>query len=167
MADNTSEIGIGSKWITVPALDVGGKKIVVRGRWIKRALVWDEEWLETEVEDPEACVRLLKEQDLEELRADFFTFSQKLPATVPKYSYPMERDSVAAIRLTSFKQWWEKLPQESRKNVRRARKTGVTVIVRQLKDDLIRGLVELNNECAVRQGRRFVHFGKTFDQVRK
>src|SRR5438046_10077736 len=79
----------------------------------------------------------------------------------------MERDSVAAIRLTSFKQWWEKLPQESRKNVRRARKRGVTVIVRQLKDDLIRGLVELNNECAVRQGRRFVHFGKTFDQVRK
>src|SRR5882762_4814274 len=167
MTHNIIEISIRGKWIRVPALDVDEKKIVIRGGWIKKAVIWDEEWLESEVKDPELCTRILKEHESDGLHADIFTFTQKLPATVPKYSYPMEWDSVAAIRLTNFKEWWEKLPQESRKNVRRSQKRGVIVKVRKLEDDLIGGLVELNNETPVRQGRRFVHYGKTFDQVRK
>ena len=39
--------------------------------------------------------------------------------------------------------------------------------VKDFNDDLIRGIVEVNNDSPVRQGRRFPHYGKTFDQVKK
>src|SRR5205807_2208678 len=111
------EISVKGRWITVPGLEVNGKTLVVRGGPIKMAVVHDEEWLETEVADPELYVKQLKKQRSSGLRADVFTFAQKLPATLPKYGYATEWDSVAAIRLTTFKDWWEKLPQETRKNV--------------------------------------------------
>ena len=167
MTNNSLEISVKGRWVRVPALDFGGKTIVVKGRWIKLAVIHDEAWLETELEDPELCVRQLKEQGLHGLRADLFAFSQKLPATFPKYKYHLEWDSLAVARTTSFKEWWEKLPQETRKNVRRSQKRGVVVTAREFDDDLIREIVELNNDSPVRQGRRNAQYGKTFDQVKR
>ena len=164
---HTIEVSVKGKWIRVPALAVNGKTIIVRGRWIKKAVVEAEEWLETEVEDPELCVRELRNQKSGALHADIFTFTQKLPATSPKYRYPMEWHSVAAIRLSTFKEWWDSLPQETRKNVRRSQKRNVVVVIKNLDDDLIRGIVEVNNDSPVRQKVPFAHYGKTFDQVKK
>jgi hypothetical protein len=167
MADNSIEVSVRGKWVRVPALEVGGHKIIVNGRWIRVASVHDEPWLEGELEDPDACVTRLKERPLPGLRADIFTFGQKIPATTPKYTYPLEWDSLAVARTSSFKDWWERLPQETRKNVRRAQKRGVVLEVKEFGDDVIRGLVELNNDSPMRQGRPNRHHGKTFDQVRK
>ncbi len=164
---NTVEISVKGKWIRVPAVSVEGKNIIVRGKWVRKGVVEAEEWLETEVEDPELCVRRLKEQKSPALRADIFTFVQKLPATSPKYGYPMEWHSIAAVRITTFKEWWDKLPQETRKNVRRAQKRNVVVAVKSLDDELVRGIVEVNNDSPVRQKVRFAHYGKTFEQVMK
>ena len=164
---NNIEISVRGSWVTVPAISVEGKNIIVSGKWVKKGIVAAEEWLETEVEDPESCIRKLKEQQSHALRADIFTFAQKLPGSSPQYEYPMEWDSVAAIHITSFKDWWEKLPQESRKNVRRSQKRGVVVMVRDLDDALIKGIIGVNNDSPVRQGRPYVHYGKTFDQVKK
>ncbi len=161
------EISVKGKWLTVPALNVSGKNLIVRGSWLKTAIVDAEEWLDTELEDPDLCIRKLKESRSHGLYADIFTFTQKLPATLPKYSYPLEWESVAVVRTTSFKDWWEKLPQETRKNVRRAQKRGVVIIVKELDADAIQGLVELNNDSPVRQNKTYYHFGKSADQVRK
>ncbi len=167
MTGNSNEIYIKGKWVKVPVLDVDGKTIAFRGTKLKTAVVRSEEWLETEVENPERCIAELKNQRPDGKRADIFTFMQKLPAIQPKYRYPMEWESVAAIRLTSFKTWWESLPQATRKNVRRAEKRGVVVAIKEFDDDLIQGLVELNNESPIRQGVRNVQYGKTHDQIRK
>jgi hypothetical protein len=164
---NSIEISVRGKWFRVPALSVGGKNIIVRGKWIRKGIVEAEEWLETEVEDPELCVRKLKEQQSPLLRADIFTFTQKLPATSPEYSYPMEWHSIAAVHVTTFKEWWDNLPQETRKNVRRSQKRNVVVEVKRLDDLLIRGIVEVNNDSPVRQKVPFVHYGKSFEQVKK
>ena len=161
------EVSVKGKWVRVPALQVSGKTIVVRGRWIKVATVQSEEWLETELEDPEACVRELREQESHGLRADILTFTQRLPATLPRYKYATEWESVAVARIASFKDWWEKLPQESRKNVRRSQKRGVVLTIKEFDDALAREIVEVNNDSPVRQGRRFTHYGKTCDQVKK
>ena len=32
---------------------------------------------------------------------------------------------------------------------------------------MVRGIVEINNESPLRQGRRFPHFGKSFEEVKK
>jgi hypothetical protein len=167
MADHSVEISIKGKWERVPALEVNGHTIVVRGRWMRLAVIDGEEWLESELGDPEACIERLRGQKSRELRADIFTFSQKLPATQPKYHYPMEWESVAATRVTSFTDWWERLPQEGRKNVRRSQKRGVVVSVKKLDDDLISDIVEVNNDFPIRQGVPFAHHGKTRDQVWK
>jgi hypothetical protein len=96
-----------------------------------------------------------------------FTFSQKLPNTQPRHDYPMEWDSIAAVRTDNFKRWWDALPQETRKNVRRAQKRGVVVETRTCTDGVIRGIVELNNDSPIRQGRPNRHYGKSFEEVKK
>jgi len=90
-----------------------------------------------------------------------------MPDTAPRYDYPMESDSVAAIHIRSFDEWWMRLPQETRKNARRALKRGCVLDIRALDDDLVAGIVELNNEAPVRQGRPFPHYGKCAEQVRR
>ena len=167
MTGSTIEISIKGQWVPVPALKVNEHSIVITGKWIKTAAVHDEIWLESEVDHPELCIEALKDTSSPGPRADIFTFTQKLPATVPRYSYPVEWDSVAAIRLSSFKDWWESLPQESRKNVRRSQKRGVSLRVREFDEGLIKGIVDVNNDSPLRQGRHYSHYKKSFHQVKK
>ena len=162
---NSIEVSSKGKWIRVPALQVYGKTLIVRGKGVKIASVHDEEWLETELENPDLCVKRLRERD--GFSADIFTFTQMLPATQPKYSYPVEWDSIAAVHLTSFKEWWEKLPQEARKNVRRSQKRGVTVRVREFDDELVREIMDVNADSPVRQGVENHHYGKSFEQTKR
>jgi hypothetical protein len=165
---NSIEISVRGKWILVPALEFEGKMIVMRGTWIKLAVVHDEELLDSELGNPEACAERLRQlRSTPGLRTDIFTFTQKLPDTTPRYDYPLELDSVAAVRTSSFKDWWEKLPQESRKNVRRSQKRGVTISIREFGDDLILGIVGINNDAPMKQGRPNDHYGKSLEQVRK
>jgi hypothetical protein len=161
------EINVKGKWTRVPALMAGRETIVVRGSLIKLAIIHDEEWLEQEIEDPARWVKILKERGLQGTRPDIFTFTQKLPGSEPKYNYPMEWSSVAAIRLSGFNDWWEKLPQEARKNVRRAQKRGVTVAVKTFDQNLIAHISRVNNDSPVRQGIRNAHYGKSLQEVTK
>ena len=166
MEDYTVRTSIGGKWFALPAIDVDGSTVVVKGKWLKVGFVHDEDLLRTELGNPERMISELKQQKSHARRADIFTFKQRLVDTTPRFSYPMEWESVAAVRTSSFDRWWEKLPQETRKNVRRAGKRGVVVDVKELDDFLIQGIVDLNNDSPVRQGRRFVHYGKGFDDVK-
>jgi hypothetical protein len=167
MSLHVAETTVKGRWVRVPALDHKGKSIIVTGTWLRLARLLDEEWLDTELDDPELCAKLLKSQRRGGLHADILTFSQKLPVTIPKYDYDTAWDSIAAVQTTSFRKWWEGLPRESRKNVRRAQKRGVEVFVKPLDDQLIHGITGVNNESPVRQGRPNRHYGKTFEEVRK
>ena len=160
-------VSIKGKWVKVPAFDINGKTVVVKGGWLKTASVHDEEWSDEEIGDPGIYIKALKENLEHGVRADIFTFTQKPPTTLPRYDYPTERESVAVLCFNSFKDWWEGLPQETRKNVRRAQKRGVSVRINKFDDEMVKGIVELNNESPVRQGRAFSHYGKSFDQVKK
>jgi hypothetical protein len=161
------EISVKGKWISVPALSVNGKNIIVKGSWVRQAIIEAEEWLETEVDNPELCIGALKAEPSHGLRADIFAFTQKLPATSPKYSYPFEWHSTAAVHITTFKHWWDKLPQETRKNVRRSQKRGVIVSVKRMDDELIKKIIQVNNDSPIRQRLPFSHYGKTFEQVKR
>lgn len=159
-----SEMG---QWITVPSLELLGKHIIVKGRCLKIALIHDEEWLDTELASPELYIERLKAAKAQGFSADIFTFAQKLPPAPPKFSYAVEMDSVAAIRLTSFDQWWEGLPQEARKNARRAQKRGVEVNVTPFGRELVEAISEVNNAAPMLQGVRNVHLGKSLVQIEK
>ena len=89
------EIRVRGRWITVPAVDVNGKKVFATGKWLRTAKVRGEEMMENELENPDAYIAKLTGDANDVLKADIFTFTQKLPATRPKYSYPIEWESVA------------------------------------------------------------------------
>ncbi len=161
------EVSVKGKWKTVPALRAGDNYILTKGKYLRVALIHDEEWLDSELAEPDFCLRLLREARNEYGTTDIFTFSHKVPQTVPRYSYPFELESIAAAPTSNFQRWWENLPQETRKNVRRAQKRGVLVSLRELDDDLIDGIVSVNNDSDMRQGLPNVHFGKSFEQVKK
>ena len=101
------------------------------------------------------------------VKADLFTFTQKPSSVVRKFDYHTELDSVAVLPTSSFSEWWNTLPQEGRKNTRRAQKRGVVVKVQELDDGLCRQLVDLNNDSPLRQGKPYTHFGKSLEQVKR
>jgi hypothetical protein len=164
--DGLAEIRIAGKTVCVPSREIWGRTVVVTGNWLRQAAIKDEDVVEGEiVEEPSVFLEELKRSSL---RADIFSFSQKIPDTTLKYSYPFEWDNWAAIPLSSFSDWWEKrLPQESRRNVRLAAKRGVVVRAVQFDDDLVRAIQAIYNETPIRQGRRFWHYGKDFETVKK
>ncbi len=158
------EIRTAGKTFYVPSAEICGRTVVVTGKWIWTAQVKDEEVVEgVTVVDPESFIAKLKES---ELKADVFTFAQRPPETTPKYDYHWDWDNWAAVRTTCFKDWWENLPQESRKNVRRAARRGVVVRIVPFDDNLANGVHRIYNETPVRGGRLFWHFGKDFETVR-
>jgi hypothetical protein len=161
-----AEIRISGKTLYVPSAEICGRTVIVTGKWIRTAQVKDEELVEgVPVEDPELFITKLKES---KLKADVFTFAQRPPEIAAKYDYHLEWDNWAAVPTTSFKDWWEnRLPQESRKNVRRAAKRGVVVRVVPFDDGLVKGIQGIYNETPVRQGKPFWHFGKDFDTVKR
>jgi len=159
------EIRIAGKTLYVPSTDICGRTVVVTGKWISTAQIKDEDVVEgVTVEAPDSFIIKLKESNL---KADVFTFAQRPTDVTPKFDYYSEWDNWAAMPTTCFKDWWENLPQESRKNVRRATKRGVVVKVTPFDDDLVKGVHRIYNGIRVRDGRPFWHFGQDIQSVRR
>jgi hypothetical protein len=160
-----TEIRVKGKGASVPSAQIDGRTILSTGKWLRIAAVQDEDLVEGEtVADPESFVSALKETGL---NADLFTFAQKLPHTSPKYAYHLEWENFAVMPITTFSDWWEKRVEPSvRRAVRKAAKSGVTVKQAEFDDALVEGIVKINNETPIRQGRPFWHFQKSFEAVK-
>src|SRR5260370_23193993 len=130
---------------------VNGKKVFAEGRWLRMAMVRSYEMMVNELENPELYIKKLREDGTRDIKADIFTFTQKIPATTPKYPYPMECESVAAIHLVTFTEWWESLPQETRKNGSRSQKRVVVISVKDFDLHLIEGIREGEHGSLLRQ----------------
>ena len=159
------EIHVKGKPVRVPAAQIDGRTVLATGKWLEIATVQDEELTETEsVADPESFLSQLKESGL---NADIFTFSQKLWDTTAKYNYPLEWDNWAVIPITTYADWEKRAESSVRRAVRRAAKLGVVVKVAEFDDAFVKGIVNINNETPVRQGRNFWHFQKSFEAVKQ
>lgn len=146
----------------VKAIWVDNKEIIVTGRYIKTAKLTDE-WYD-EVENPKSLIKELRGNNI---KADIFTFWQRLPETEPKYSYYMEYNDLSAIPIESFDHWFKKqINSGARKAVRRAERKGVIVKVVEFNDILVKGITDIFNETPIRQGRPYVHYGKDFETVK-
>ena len=164
MKGETTEVSWKGKWVRVPSVTVEGVTLLLHGGWLKTARVKDELWLGGDVVgDPEAIIAGLKTRRA----ADLFVFGQKTPGTAPRYPYAIEWGNVAAVRTESFDAWWGGLPRQSKQNIKRAEREGVVVSRRELDDEFIEGIVRINNESPVRQGRHFWHYGKDFAAVKR
>lgn len=117
------------------------------------------------VDDPESLAQELRKRDHP---ADLLIFGQRLPDTSPKYSYYMEWDEIAALRITTYDNWFSKqIIKENRKNIAKAEKKGIRVAEASYDDDFVAGIVDIYNESPIRQGKRFQHYQKDPETVRK
>ena len=57
------------------------------------------------LDDPEAACKEIRDSGV---RMDLFTFLQRLRDRHKKYTYPMERDNLAALPVSTFDHWWTK-----------------------------------------------------------
>ncbi len=165
-AVHSVEVRTKGRWVTIPGIEVNGDILITTGKRLKIAKIRGEEMREREIDTPEPYISALK-NDRELLKADIFTFAQQLPVTQPRYSYPMEWESVAAIPVVKFKDWWEGLPQETRKNVRRSQKRGVVLTVRELDETVAEGIRAVNDDSPLRQGMKNAYYGLTIEETWK
>ena len=59
------------------------------------------------------------------------------------------------------------MASDRRKDIKRAEKQGILVKTVEFNDELVKGIVEINNDIPLRQGKRFKHYGKDFDTVKR
>jgi hypothetical protein len=158
MALKQIEIRVKGKNTMVPAAEIEGRNVITKGGWVKTASIHDEQVMVGElVKDPKSFVAQLKKSGL---KADVLTFFQRPPNVKPQFAYHFEWDNYAAVTVTSFEAWWDKLPQEARKNTRRAAKRGVVVKPAVFDEAFALGVQKMCNETPVRQGRPFWHYNK-------
>lgn len=144
-------------------MQICGKEALIEGKLIRIARL-DAEGYQF-LEDPEAALGVLQNSGT---RIDLFTFIQKLSDSSPKYSHPMEWDNMAAVRVSTFDEWMKhQIDFKVRNKVRKAAKSGVVVREVPFDDALVRGICAIYNESPVRQGKRFWHYGKDIEAVRR
>ncbi len=137
----------------------------VEGKWLRIARIRDEIWLPGAATlNPDSLLSAFRQSPL---KADLFTFAQALPETKPKFDLYHDWDSLAVAPPQKFKEWWESLPQESRKNFRRSQRRGVTVRLVDFNDEFVRGIKEIYDETPIRQGRKFWHYKKDLESVKR
>ena len=97
-----------------------------------------------------------------------FPSARRLPNTEPLFPYPYESESIAAIQLQTYDHWWAKqIEGTTRNQIRKSQKLGVEVRECAYDDDFVRGMTSVFNETPIRQGRRFWHYGKDFETVKR
>jgi hypothetical protein len=148
-------------------MTINGKKIVIEGNVLRMAKLdpwFQQEWFE-DLENPEMLIDALQKT---KRCPDILTFWQRLPETEPKYSYPMELDSIAALPIKSYSSWWEnQIERKARNKIRKAQKNGVIVKPATFDDRFVRGITSIFNETPIRQGRHYLHYGKDFETVKR
>jgi hypothetical protein len=161
----TEQAKFRGKTVMVPAVTVCDRRVISAGRWPRIAKILDEEWLEGElVANPDAFVDEVRRSGL---RADILTFPARPGSDVRLRGARSETDNVAVICTREFEAWWTALPQEARKNTRRAAKKGIVIRPATLDDRFVQGIKAIYDETPVRQGRSFWHYGKDIETIRR
>jgi hypothetical protein len=139
-----------------------GKEVSVHGKLIRIARIAEG------YESLEDAGALLAELRRSKERIDIFTFIQRLSETTPRFDFPMEWDNLAAVRVSTFDQWFSRqINRKTRNMIRKAEKSGVTVRAVPFDDELVAGIKGINDETPVRQGRPFWHYQADLEAVRR
>ena len=157
------EIRIKGETLLADAIRIDNKIITVTGNLLKVARIKDE-WYGETVDDPAAISRSIQASGL---NADIFTFVQRMPDIEPRHPYPNEPVHLAVLSIPSYRKWWdEQISKDVRKKIRKAERAGVVCRRIELDEDVVRGITQIYNECPVRQGKPFWHYGKSFETIR-
>ena len=123
----------------------------------------EDEWFD-DVTDAPRVVAALRDSGV---KADLFTFWQRIPHHAQAHAYATEQEGWAVLAVSTYDHWWNhQIKSRVRSQIRKAQKEGRVVKEVPFDDEFVRGMTEIFNESPVRQGRRFWHYGKDFDTVK-
>jgi hypothetical protein len=146
-------------------VEISGQTLTLSRRGPISLLDLEDVWYE-DLKDPQAVINALRNKP--GFRPDIFTFWQRLPETEPKYPFYMEPESIAVLRVDGYDYWFNKqIKSAARNKLRKSEKAGVEVRETTFDDDFVSGMVKIFNETPIRQGRKFWHYGKDFETVKK
>jgi hypothetical protein len=155
---------IQGKSAQVQCVEIGGQIFAV-AKGLFTLVSLEDEWYE-DVRDPESVINTLKAGN--EFKPDIFTFWQRLPNVEPRYQYRTEWESIAALPVHSYDHWFNKqISSRLRSQLRKAAKAGLDIRQVAFDDEFVRGMRDIFNEVPVRQGRRFWHYGKDFETIKR
>jgi hypothetical protein len=144
-------------------MQVEGMEVRMRGHLVRIAYLDGEGY--QFLCDPEKVPQVIRSFGK---RVDLFTFIPKISDSTPRFNYPMEWDNMAAIPVTTYDHWLTKqIDFKVRNKIKKASKSGVVVREVPLNDYLLRGIHTIYNETPFRQGRRFLHYGKNIETLRR
>jgi hypothetical protein len=156
-------ISSGKKQTKAPSILIDSKELAVSGRVLKIARI-AEEWYE-DVDDPQGLVNEIRNR---KVKADIFTFWQRLPDTVPKFPYYMEWEYIAVLQVASFDHWWKnQIKSQTRRLIKNAKKQGIVIREAEFDEKFVGGMTQIFNETRIRQGKPFWHYGKDFETVKR
>jgi hypothetical protein len=144
-------------------ITVAGKQVRVKGKLLRMASLEADKY--HFLEDPEGFLAALRDCGA---RVDLFSFIERLPHTTKRFAYPMRWDNFAGLPVSTFDHWWnEQIGFKARNKAKQAQKKGITIREVPFDHELVKGIWEIYNECPIRQGRRFPHYGKDIETVYK
>jgi hypothetical protein len=142
---------------------IDGKQVSMSGSWLKTARLNDE-W-HHDINDPVSFMEGLSKSGLQ---VDLFSFWQRPPNTEPQFPYYYEWDPLAILPVSTYEHWFKtQINMQVRNKVSKAEKKGVVVRKAEFDDEFIRGMVAIFNESPIRQGKKFWHYGKDFETVKR
>jgi len=155
---------IDGRALSIRCIEINGQIYYSLPRQLVSIARLEEEWFE-DVADPGFIISALANS---QGKPDIFTFWQRPPDTEPKYHYYIEWESLAVLPVSTYDHWWNKQVKGTTRNmVRKAEKAGLEVRQATFDDDFVRGMTEIFNETPVRQGRRFWHYGKDCETIKR
>jgi hypothetical protein len=146
-------------------LRISGRDIRVDGRLVRVARIEGDKYCFLDEHEPASIMQELRKCGT---RVDLFTFVQRVTDTTPKHPYPWEWDNFAALPISTFDHWWTKqIGFKGRNKAKQAEKKGVALREIPFDEFLVRGIWAIYNECPIRQGKRFPHYGMSLERVRE
>lgn len=167
MSNQRQHISIKGKQRKLPVVHINPKvAVVIKGNILKSAEIYDESWLEFKnMPEPTTIINKLIESAV---KPDLFTFTQKVHDKSARYPYHTEQDNLSVANFESYTDWFEKKINRSvRKHIRKSVAEGLRTERVAFTDEFVNGIVSIYNELPVRQGRKFWHYGKSFDEVKQ
>ena len=157
------QIMLNGKLVEKDIIIIEDKEIIVTGKYIKIARL-QEEW-DQDIENPSEIIETLKKNGI---KADIFTFMQRLPESKPKYNYYMEWDNAAALPVNNYGYWLKNiLHQNPRNKIRISEKKGVETKIFDFNDDTLKGIMDIYHENPIRQGVPFTDYNIDWETAKK
>ena len=171
MNGDNATVSVKGKLRSVPAIEWNDRKIVITGKYLKTAKIFDDFLDSRPIYDLNSIVENIKQST----NADLFTFLGDFSRAAEDGmqdrafdNYYFEYDSLAVIRINSYEHWYKKeLKKQTRTRLKKALRLGVEVRPVPLDDELIAGIEKIFNETPIRQKTLFWHYGKSFAQIKK